>query len=61
MLNLSNIPNNSTIHIPGGCHLIPEPIVLRGQNIRIIGQDGTELHASMALQRSDFTEISPGV
>lgn len=61
MLSLSKISDGSTVYIPGGSHCLSEPVVIRGKNIRIIGQCDSELHGTIRLERSDFTEVSPGV
>ena len=61
MLSLTNLDHNSTVIIPTGVHTVPDPILIRGRNIRIIGEDGAELHGTLRLTRGDFTEIRPGV
>ena len=61
MLDLQNLPSNSTIYIPKGVHHVTDTIVIHGKNIHIIGQDGAELHGTIPLSRSMFTEVEPGV
>jgi len=61
MINLTSISSNSTIRIPAGIHCIPDTISIHGSNIRIIGEDGAELHGCIRLERKDFAEIRPGV
>lgn len=61
MIDLSNISSNTTIHIPTGVHYITKPIVIRGENIRIIGEDFAELRGAIHLKREDFTEVESGV
>ena len=61
MMDLLNISSNSTVRIPAGVHYIAQPIVICGENIRIVGEDLTELRGAIRLQRKDFTEVEPGV
>ncbi|MBE6541028.1 MAG: PDZ domain-containing protein [Ruminococcaceae bacterium] len=61
MIDLSSIQSNTTIHIPSGVHYISEPIMVHGENIRIIGGDNTELRGTLRLKRDDFTEVEAGV
>lgn len=61
MLDLSRISNGETLRIPSGIHSVTEPILISGENIRIIGEDGAILSATKALHRDDFTEVENGV
>ena len=61
MFDLRRISSNSTIIIPSGVHNVPDTIAIRGSNIKIIGEDGAELHGTIPLTRKDFTEVEPGV
>lgn len=61
MFDLRRISSNTTITIPCGVHSVPDTIVIRGSNIKIIGEDGAELHGTIPLTRKDFTEVEPGV
>ena len=61
MFDLNRISSNSTIRIPGGVHSVPETIVIRGENIHIIGEDTTRLMGTLSLKASYFREVQPGV
>ncbi len=61
MLDKAIFENGCSIIIPTGVHYVPEPIVLRGENIRIVGEDGTVLRAAVKMRREDFWEEEPGV
>ncbi|MBQ8402438.1 MAG: hypothetical protein IJX14_10985, partial [Clostridia bacterium] len=57
----NNIRSGTTVRIPSGVHHISSPIVIRGKNIRILGEDGAVLRGTIRLHRNDFTETEPGV
>ena len=59
-VNSMNIQDDSIIHIPKGIHYLTEPMILRGKNIRIVGDDSV-LRGTIKLCQKDFTEIEPGV
>ncbi len=61
MSDLFNISSGTTVRIPAGVHSITEPIVISGENIRIIGEDNSILSGTKTLQRSDFIEVESGV
>ncbi len=61
MLDLHHISSNTTVRIPSGVHSITEPILVSGENIRIIGEGDTVLCGSQPLGRKDFTEVESGV
>lgn len=61
MADLYHISSNTTVRIPAGVHDVTEPIIVSGENIRIIGEDAALLCGSLPLMRKDFTEIESGV
>ena len=61
MSDFKTITPGEEIHIPAGIHHITEPIRVHGNNIRIVGEEGAELHGTIRLHRTDFTETEPGV
>ncbi|MGN1346637.1 MAG: right-handed parallel beta-helix repeat-containing protein [Eubacteriales bacterium] len=61
MLDLMHLPNDTVVHLPSGITYLTEPVVLRGKNIRITGEDGAVVRGTVKLCREDFTETEPGV
>jgi len=61
VLGKAMFENEANIVIPAGVHYVAEPIVLRGENIRIAGENGAVLRAAVKLSRGDFWEEEPGV
>ena len=55
------IESNTTVRIPAGVHYLTEPVKVRGNNIRIVGEDGAILRGTAKLSRADFRETEPGV
>lgn len=55
------IENGATVRIPAGVHHLSKPVTLTGDNIRIVGEDGAILRATVKLSRGDFRETEPGV
>ena len=61
MFDLHHISSNTTVRIPAGVHAVTEPIIVSGENIRIVGEDTALLCGSLPLRRKDFTEVGRGV
>lgn len=61
MFSLNDIRSGSVVTIPSGVHYLTEPVVLKGKNIRIIGEDGAVIRGCVRLHRDDFSEIGDGV
>lgn len=61
MLSLRHIKSDTQVVIPAGIHYLWEPVVIRGKNIRIIGEDGAVIRGTVKLNREDFVETEPGV
>lgn len=55
------IESGATVSIPAGIHYLTEPVVLKGNNIRIVGEDGAIIRGTVKRTRADFTEVEPGV
>ena len=55
------IRSGNKIVIPAGIHYLSEPVVIRGKNIRIVGEDGAILRGTVRLCRDDFEETEIGV
>ncbi len=47
--DMTHLPDGSTVTLPAGIHYLTEPIRITGRNIRIVGEDGAELHAALPL------------
>jgi len=60
-MNFNNLCDHSVIRIPTGIHRLSSPVVICGNDIRIVGEDGAVLSGTVALSRADFTENEPGV
>ena len=61
MLSFQQIKSNTRVVIPAGVHYLSEPVVIRGKNIRITGEDGAVIRGTVRLGREDFVEIEPGI
>ena len=61
MFGKESIKSGSEIVIPAGVHYLTEPVVLKGKNIRIVGEDGAVIRGAAKLNRANFTEVEPGV
>ena len=61
MLSFQQIKSNTHVVIPAGVHYLSEPVVIRGKNIRITGEDGAVIRGTVRLGREDFVEIEPGI
>ena len=60
-LQLANPSDHTTVVIPSGVHAVSEPVVISGEDIHIVGEDGATLCGALPLTRSDFTEVEEGV
>ncbi|MBO5128445.1 MAG: hypothetical protein J6D10_12830, partial [Clostridia bacterium] len=60
-MNFNNLCDHSVVRIPAGVHRFSSPVVIRGNDIRIVGEDGAVLSGTVALSRADFAEVEPGV
>ena len=61
MRSFHHIDNNTHVVIPAGIHYLSEPMVIRGKNIRITGEDGAVIRGTVKLRREDFAETEPGI
>ena len=60
-LHIAAVADHSTVVIPSGLHAITAPIVISGEDIRIVGEDGAVLCGTLPLTRADFSEVEDGV
>lgn len=61
MFDIRKFQSGKDILIPAGIYHVTEPIILKGEALRIRGEEGTILRGTLPLRREDFTEEAPGI
>lgn len=61
MFDIRKFQSGKDILIPAGIYHVTEPIILKGEALRIRGEEDTILRGTLPLRREDFTEEAPGI
>lgn len=61
MFDIRKFQSGKDILIPAGIYHVTEPIILKGEALRIQGEEDTILRGTLPLRREDFTEEAPGI